>query len=227
NTAHRVTAVSTQANVANLINVDNLSDAVIYAFFASQPSSPQLANEDLQELHPGDLEEIDLRWQMAMLTMRARRFLKNTIRRLTVNKNDNIGFDKSKAECYNCHKKGHFTRECRVSRNQDNRNRESSRRSMPVETTTSNALISCNDLSGYDWSDHAEEGPTNYALMAYSSLSSDYEVSNDSTCAKSCLETVEVLKSQYEQLLKRFEKSKLMVIAYKTGLQSVEERLEF
>ncbi|GJT78156.1 retrovirus-related pol polyprotein from transposon TNT 1-94 [Tanacetum coccineum] len=190
NTAHRVTAVSTQANVANLINVDNLSD----------------------------LEEIDLRWQMAMLTMRARRFLKNTIRRLTVNKNDNIGFDKSKVECYNCHKKGHFTRECRVPRNQDNRNRESSRRSMPVETTTSNALISCNGLSGYDWSDHAEEGPTNYALMAYSSLSSDYEVSNDSTCAKSCLETVEVLKSQYEQLLKRFEKSELMVIAYKTGL---------
>ncbi|GJS99751.1 hypothetical protein Tco_0820921 [Tanacetum coccineum] len=53
------------------------------------------------------------------------------------------------------------------------------------------------------------------------------EVSNDSTCSKSCLETVEVLKSQYEQLLKRFEKSELMVVAYKTGLQSVEERLEF
>ncbi|GKD42764.1 hypothetical protein Tco_1267409 [Tanacetum coccineum] len=63
--------------------------------------------------------------------------------------------------------------------------------------------------------------------MAYSSLSSDSEVSNDSTCLKSCLETVKVLKSQYEQLLKRFEKSELMVVAYKTGLQSVEERLEF
>ncbi|GJT29022.1 hypothetical protein Tco_0909297 [Tanacetum coccineum] len=63
--------------------------------------------------------------------------------------------------------------------------------------------------------------------MAYSSSSSDSEVSNDSTCSKSCLETVEVLKSQYEQLLKRFEKSELMVVAYKTGLQSVEERLEF
>ncbi|GKB82712.1 hypothetical protein Tco_0949607, partial [Tanacetum coccineum] len=63
--------------------------------------------------------------------------------------------------------------------------------------------------------------------MAYSSSSSDSEVSNDSTCLKSCLETVKVLKSQYEQLLKRFEKSKLMVVAYKKGLQSVEERLEF
>ncbi|GJX14359.1 hypothetical protein Tco_0206117 [Tanacetum coccineum] len=54
----------------------------------------------------------------------------------------------------------------------------------------------------------------NYALMAYSSLSSNSEVSNDSTCSKSCLETIEVLKSQYEQLLERFEKSKLMVVAY-------------
>ncbi|GJU75023.1 hypothetical protein Tco_1266428 [Tanacetum coccineum] len=58
-------------------------------------------------------------------------------------------------------------------------------------------------------------------------LHSDSEVSNDSTCSKSYLETVEVLKSQYEKLLKRFEKSELMVVAYKTGLQSVEERFEF
>ncbi|GJU18269.1 hypothetical protein Tco_1146235 [Tanacetum coccineum] len=197
NTAYGVSAVSTQANVANLINVDNLSGAVICAFFASQPSSPQLANEDLQKLHLDDLEEMDLRWQMAMLTMRARRFLKNTGRKVTINDNETI------------------------------RNKESSRRSMPVETTTSNDLISCDGLGGYDWSDHAEEGPTNYALMPYSSSSSNNEVSNDSTCLKSCLETVEVLKSQYEQLLKRFEKSELMVVAYKTCLQSVEERLEF
>ncbi|GJW36500.1 ribonuclease H-like domain-containing protein [Tanacetum coccineum] len=85
-----------------------------------------------------------------MLTMRARRFLKNTGRRLTVNSNENIGFDKSKVECYNCHKKGHFARECRGLRNQENKNMESSRRSVPVETTTSNALISCDGLGGYD-----------------------------------------------------------------------------
>ncbi|GKC01713.1 ribonuclease H-like domain-containing protein [Tanacetum coccineum] len=53
---------------------------------------------------------MDLRWQMAMLTMRARRFLKNTGRKLTVNGNETIGFYKAKVECYNCHKKGHFAR---------------------------------------------------------------------------------------------------------------------
>ncbi|GKA95621.1 hypothetical protein Tco_0817716 [Tanacetum coccineum] len=94
---------------------------------------------------------------------------------------------------------------------------------MPVETTTSNALILCDGLGDYDLSDQAKEGPTNYALMAYSSSSSDSKVSNDSTCSKYCLEIVKVLKSQYEQLLKRFEKSELMVVAYKTSLQKKVE----
>ncbi|GJU45532.1 ribonuclease H-like domain-containing protein [Tanacetum coccineum] len=97
------------------------------------------------------MEEMDLRWQMAMLTMRARRFLKNTGRKLTVNGNATISFDKSKVECYNCHKRGHFARECRAQRNQDNKNKESSKRSMHVETPTSTALVSCDGLGGYDW----------------------------------------------------------------------------
>ncbi|GJT70698.1 putative ribonuclease H-like domain-containing protein [Tanacetum coccineum] len=150
NTAHDATTASTQATVINSTTIDNLSDAVICAFFASHPNSPQLDNEDLQQIHLDDLEDIDLRWQMAMLTMRARRFLKNTGRKVFVNGTETIGFDKSKVECYNFHKRGHFARECRALRNQENRNMESTKRVVPVETTTSNALVSC-DGSGYDW----------------------------------------------------------------------------
>ncbi|GJY56060.1 ribonuclease H-like domain-containing protein [Tanacetum coccineum] len=184
NTTHGATTTSTQATTVNSTTIDNLSDVVICAFFASQPKSPQLDNEDLQQIHPDDLEEIDLRWQMAMLTMRARRFLKNTGRKFFVNGTETIGFDKSKVECYNCHKRGYFIRECRAPRNQENRNRENTRRVVPVETTTSNALVSY-DGSGYDWSDQAEEGPTNFALMACSSISSNSEVSTDSNCLES------------------------------------------
>ncbi|GJX52605.1 hypothetical protein Tco_0280974 [Tanacetum coccineum] len=121
NTAHGVSTASTQVNAANSTNIDNLND----------------------------MEEIDLRWQMAMLTIRARRFLKNTGRKLTVNGKKTIGFDKSKVECYNCHKKRHFARECKAPRNQDNGNKESSRRSVPVEISTSIALVSCDGLGGY------------------------------------------------------------------------------
>ncbi|GKF84041.1 hypothetical protein Tco_0248939, partial [Tanacetum coccineum] len=96
NAAHGVTTASTQVNTAYFTNIDNLSDDVICSFFASQPNSSQLTNDNLQQIHPDDMEEIDLRWQMAMLTMRARRFLKNTGMKLTVNGNETISFDKSK-----------------------------------------------------------------------------------------------------------------------------------
>ncbi|GJV68841.1 ribonuclease H-like domain-containing protein, partial [Tanacetum coccineum] len=133
---------------------------------------------------------MDLRWNIAMLTMRARRFLKNTRRKLDMDNKERIGFDKSKVECFNCHKKGHFARECKAPRNQDSRNKEPTRRTVPVEETTSNALVSQCDGFNYDWSDQAEESPTNFALMAYSSTSS------------TCLECVKDLKEQNKQLVK-------------------------
>ncbi|GJR46329.1 hypothetical protein Tco_1314432 [Tanacetum coccineum] len=202
NTAHGATTASTQATAVNSTTIDNLSDAVICAFFASQPNSPQLDNEDLQQIYPDDLEEMDLRWQMAMLTIRARRFLKNTRRKFSVNGTETIG----------------------DPRNQENRNRENTRRVVPMKTTTSNAMVSCDD-SGYDWSNQAEEGLTNFALMAYSSTSSNYEASSDSNCSSSCLENVKILKEQNEQRLKDLRTSKLNAIAYKTGLEFVEARL--
>nr|GEY18362.1 plastid delta12-fatty acid acetylenase [Tanacetum cinerariifolium] len=150
NTTHDVTTASTQATAINITPIDNLSDAIICSFFESQPNSQQLDNEDLQQIHPDDLEEIDLRWQMAMLTMRARRLLKNTRRKFSMNGNETIGFDKSKVECYNCHKRGHIARECRAPRNQENKNREYSRRSVPMETHASSSLVSCDGLGGLE-----------------------------------------------------------------------------
>ncbi|GKF71215.1 ribonuclease H-like domain-containing protein [Tanacetum coccineum] len=69
------------------------------------------------------------------------RFLKNTGRKLDMANKERIGFDKSKVECFNFHKRGHFARECRAPRNQDSRNKEPIRRIVPVEETTLNALV--------------------------------------------------------------------------------------
>ncbi|GJR15710.1 putative ribonuclease H-like domain-containing protein [Tanacetum coccineum] len=190
---------SSTTNSHKLNNYENLSDAVIYSFFASQPSTPQLDNEDLQQINLDDLEEIDLRWNIATLTMRARRFLKNTGRKLDMANKEIIGFDKSKVECFNCHKRGHFAREYRAPMNQESRNREPTRTIVPVEETTSNALVS------------------------HSSTNS--EASNDSNCCSSCLECVKDLNEQNEQLVKDLRTARISVVSYKTGLESVEARL--
>nr|GEV70357.1 putative ribonuclease H-like domain-containing protein [Tanacetum cinerariifolium] len=111
--AVNVSAIGAKFTASTLPNVDSLSNAVIYSFFTSQSSSPQLDNEDLKQIDVDDLEEMDLKWQMAMLTMRARRFLQKTGRNLGTNGPTSMGFDLNKVECYNCHRKGHFARECR------------------------------------------------------------------------------------------------------------------
>nr|GFA63173.1 ribonuclease H-like domain-containing protein [Tanacetum cinerariifolium] len=108
-----------------------------------QSNSPLLDNVDLKQIDADDLEVMDLKWQMAMLTVRARRFLQRTGRHLGANGPTSIGFDMSKVECYNCHMKGHFARECRSPKDtRRNGAAEPQRRSVPVETTTSNALVS-------------------------------------------------------------------------------------
>nr|GEX42444.1 ribonuclease H-like domain-containing protein [Tanacetum cinerariifolium] len=133
-----VTATSTKPPASILHNVDNLSDVVIYSFFATQSNSPQLDNDDLKQIDANDLEEMDLKWQMAMLTMRATRFLQRTGRNLGANGTNYIGFDMSKVECYNCHRRGYFVTKCRSPK--DSRNKDTQRRSVLVETSTSNAL---------------------------------------------------------------------------------------
>nr|GEU99750.1 hypothetical protein [Tanacetum cinerariifolium] len=203
--APSISAASSKATVSTLSNVNSLSDAVIYSFFA----------------------KLDLRWQMAMLTMRARRFLKRTERNLGANGTDTIKFDMSKVDCYNCHRRGHFARECRSPR--DNRNKETTRRTVPAEVFTSNALVSqCDAVGGYDWSFQADEEPTNYVLMAYTSLGSSSSSGSDNEVAhysKACSKAYFTLQTHYDNLTFEFRKSQLDVLSYKTCLESIKARL--
>nr|GFB28319.1 hypothetical protein [Tanacetum cinerariifolium] len=133
-----VFAASTKATVSTLLNVYSLSDAVIYSFFASRSNSPQLENEDLKKIDADYLEEMDIKWQIAMLIIRARRFLQKTGKNLGANGTAAIGFDMSKVKCYNSHRRGHFAREYRSPR--DNRNKDTPRRTIPVEVSMRSLL---------------------------------------------------------------------------------------
>ncbi|GJX45368.1 putative ribonuclease H-like domain-containing protein [Tanacetum coccineum] len=179
----------------------NEADNTAYGVSVAHSYSNPTFRDNLKQIDLDDLEEMDLQWEMAMLTIRARRFIKRTGRKLDVNR-QRVGFDKSKVECYNCHKNGHFTREYKAPRNQENRGRENNRRTMTVETPTENALVAQDGIRGYDWSYQAEEEhPTNYALMAFtssgSSSSSDSEIDS---CSKTCVKAYATLKEQYDNL---------------------------
>ncbi|GJU99508.1 ribonuclease H-like domain-containing protein [Tanacetum coccineum] len=147
-----------------------------------------------------------------MLTMRVKRFIKKTGRNLNFNGKETVGFDKTKVECYNCHRRGHFARECRAPRNQGYRNGDNPRRVVPVETPA-NALVVQDGIGGYDWSFQAKEGPTNFALMAYTSQSSSSSDSEVHTCSKDCLKSYETLQKQYDQQREALKKSNLEIIA--------------
>nr|GEW76633.1 putative ribonuclease H-like domain-containing protein [Tanacetum cinerariifolium] len=193
-----VSAGSNKVPVFALPNMDNVSDAVIYSFFASQSNSPQLDNDDLKQIDADDLEEMDLKWQMAMLTMRV--------------------------ECYNYHRRGHFARECRSPR--VTRNKDTQRRNVPVETSTSNALVlQCNGVGSFDWSFQEDKEPTNYALMAFTSSSSSSFDNEVASCSKACSKAYATLQSHYDQLTNDLRKSQFDVLSYKTGFESVEARL--
>ncbi|GJR91926.1 putative ribonuclease H-like domain-containing protein [Tanacetum coccineum] len=159
-----ISTASTQVSTANL------SDDTVYAFLASQPNGSQLVHEDLEQIYEDDLEEMNLKWQLALLSRRMRKFFLKTGRKITINGSDIAGYDKSKVECFNYHKLGHFARECRGPRNQDNRsrNQDSSRRTINVEEISSKVMLAI-DGAGFDWIFMAdEEVPTDIALMAFS-----------------------------------------------------------
>ncbi|GJU35268.1 putative ribonuclease H-like domain-containing protein [Tanacetum coccineum] len=175
NTAHDVPAASLKRQASS----STYADDVMFSFFVNQSNSLQLDNEDLEQIDTDDLEEMDLKWQVAMLTMRVKRSLKKTRRNLNFNGKETVSFNKTKVECYNCHKRGHFARECKAPRNQGNRNGDAPRSIVPVETLT-NALVVQDGIGGYDWRFQAEEGPTDFALIAHLSLGSSSSSSSDS-----------------------------------------------
>nr|GFB68039.1 hypothetical protein [Tanacetum cinerariifolium] len=103
------------ANVADV----SISLDTTCAYIASQSNGSQIKYEDINQIDEDDIEEMDIKWNMALLSMRADRYWKKTGKKISIQGTDVAGFDKLKVECFNCHKMGHFARECRALRSQD------------------------------------------------------------------------------------------------------------
>ncbi|GJX02280.1 ribonuclease H-like domain-containing protein [Tanacetum coccineum] len=101
------------------------ADEVIYSLFAKQSEDLDLLHEDLEQIDDLDIEEMDINWQITMIAIRMKKFYKKTGRRVLIDGNKPVCFDKKKLECFKCHNTGHFARECTSKGTNDGKKRDS------------------------------------------------------------------------------------------------------
>ncbi|GKE49732.1 putative ribonuclease H-like domain-containing protein [Tanacetum coccineum] len=154
-----------------------------------------------------------------------KKFYKKTGRKLQFDAKEHVGFDKTKVECYNCHKTWHFARECRIKGTQDNKRRdawnsENKDRSRTKQKEDSKALVTI-DGEGIDWTNHSED--EDYALMACNSSDSDTEVIS---CSNKCKESYANLKKLYDAQREQLSDVSIEIKAYSQGLKKVEAQYD-
>ncbi|GJT68669.1 ribonuclease H-like domain-containing protein [Tanacetum coccineum] len=171
-------------NMAFMLSPSSTNEVnIAYGVSTANTQVSPASTQDLEQIHEDDIEEMDLKWQLALLSMTIKRFFQKTGRKITINGSDTAGYDKSKVECFNCHKMGYFVRECKGPRNQDsrNRNQDSFRRTVNVKETSSKLVVAI-DGAGFDWSYMAyDEVPTNMARMAFSDSETNKNVSENTS----------------------------------------------
>ncbi|GJZ66226.1 putative ribonuclease H-like domain-containing protein [Tanacetum coccineum] len=230
----------------------NVMENIIHSFVAESDLQQQITYEDFDQIGKLDLEELDIKWQMAMLSVRINRFEKKAGRKMKFNNKDAARFDKKKVKCYKCSELGHFAREC-TGKQLDSKARYSSFKLKELDKTEEpKALLSVDSM--LNWSDHEGEDVENGAAQVYGMIAGAEEdatgnatgnatgdvaddVSNDAaefalmgissqvqTCPFGCEHLYAELKKEFDNVEAQYKECYIQVQAYKSTLQTLEQQ---
>ncbi|GJZ28450.1 hypothetical protein Tco_0573097 [Tanacetum coccineum] len=199
----------------------SFADEVIYSLFAKQSKDLDLLHEDLEQIDDVDIEEMDINWQIAMIAIRMKKFYKKTGRRVKIDGNKPVGFDKKKLEYFKCHNTDHFARECPSKGTNDGKKRDSFYQDQGAgkKEQNHNCLLTMDD-GVVNWGEHTvAEEETNHALMA---ISSSTEVS---LCSKTCNDSYNKLKILCDEQMNQLGEQEAQILAYTLVVKKLEAQI--
>ncbi|GKC27933.1 ribonuclease H-like domain-containing protein [Tanacetum coccineum] len=208
-------------------------DDVIHSFLAESEPKQQLAYEDLKQIEKLDLEELDLKWQMAMLSIRVQKFEKKAGRKIKFNGQEAARFDKKLVQCYKCSQKGHFARECRAKGSQDSQRYSAYKtQNAGKKTNDSQDLISVDTF--INWQDHEDAHADEGALKIYgmiAGMESDPDSERKATSEYALMGFTtdkEVQTCSFEceyRYNEQISNSSVELNAYKSGVKTLEAQI--
>ncbi|GJT91168.1 ribonuclease H-like domain-containing protein [Tanacetum coccineum] len=230
----------------------NVLQDVLHSLVAESEPEQQVAYEDFEQIDKLDLEEMDIKWQMAMLSVRVNKFEKKAGRKIEFDKKEAARFNKKAVRCYKCLQKGHFARECRAKGGNEKRYSSFKIQELGKKEADTKALITVDTLE--NWKEHEsgdDEGfaPKEYGMVAgcgaaceegaaevYSLITGNGTdaaagefalmgmTSEVQNCPFGCEHKFNNLQKQYNDLNEQYNEYYIQVQAYKNSLKTLEKQ---